>query len=183
MRNKRATTIVWSFFAVTLMVVLVSINIQVEIENQVEPLEVEAIETTTFRGIHYYVLKNDRKEITVNAETINIFGQESADFLSPIGKVFKDNKEIDFVSKRGFYDFKAEKLRLVGKVKLSNTAGTHYTDELLYELGKGELRASGNVKSFFIDEKTRDQMTLTSDLMRGWDADQRLKFTGSVTGV
>ena len=88
MRNKRASTIIWSFFAITVMVVVLSINIQVEIDNEVEPLEVESIETTTLKGVHYYVLKNDQKEITVNAEMINIYGKESADFLAPVGTLF-----------------------------------------------------------------------------------------------
>lgn len=182
MRNKRSTTIVFSFFVITFLVVLLAVNIQIDIPNDAPTLEVETIETTTFKGVRYYVLKEGLPSLSVIASNINIYGKDSVDFFDPSGVLFADNDEVDFKSLKGNYDFETEKLNLDGDVFLKNSKGSYNSDELLYEMAKKEIKAFGNVKSVFTDNETGDEMELYSTRMHAFENEERIKFTGNVKG-
>lgn len=183
MRNKRSTTIVLSFFSITFLVVLFSVNIQIEIENDAPTLDVETIETTVFKGAKYYVLKDGAPSLSVKAIDINIYGKNAVDFFNPIGVLYHTpEEEVNFEAIKGHYNFKTEKLELVGKVSVKNIEGTYYSDNLLYEMPKKEIRASGNVKSILVDKETGDKMQLHSNKMHGWEREERILFVGNVRG-
>lgn len=139
---------------------------------------------TEIENLNYFHLKAGLPQMSLAANTMRSFEDESLEFERPIGvyNLEEKKKAVKYNALEGTYKKKAQLLTLVGEVKLSTDEAQYFADNLKYFLQKDLVLGKGNVKFEGEDLKTKDLLLVTSQNMRARPEAKLTKFEGEVKG-
>jgi lipopolysaccharide transport protein LptA len=186
MVNKRNVSIIILFAVLTLVVLLTALSVHRKGETSRDYLDVETIEQTQFKQIHYFSTTDAQPDMTFQARMLDIQGSgggEELYFVEPVGKFKMEDEWMDYGSKEGNYQGKSKELKLTGDVKIKGEDATHESDTLYFNGIKKFLEAKGEVKSFMKDKKTLDVLNISSNYINSWVDEKRTLFMGNVVGA
>lgn len=182
MTNKRSIIIVSIFILITLAVLAASINVKRKSQARNELKGNSKVEESQFNGLSYFVLDDGKKDISLDATNLKILNNEDLFFTSPVGVIFEDKDKVNYKAKKGSYIGSTKELKLAGEVDVETTMAGHKSKKLYYNGVKKYLEASGEVKSRYMDKKTKDNIYVDSNYVNSWVNDKRTLFLGDVKG-
>ena len=186
MVNKRNLTVVLIFVLITFFVLINALSVHRKGESISGPLDVETIEQTKFKNIHYYSNKNSIPDTVFSAEILDIEGEAGSEklfFTQSKGKVRSNEEWVEWSGKEGRFNTKTQELFLKGEVSVTAAAGTHKSDSVYYNGLKNFLEAKGQVFSRVVDLTTLDVLNITSNYVSAWISEKRTLFLGHVVGT
>lgn len=181
MTNKRSIIIISIFGAVTITVLATALNVKRKVAARKKQQTKSKTEKAQFTKLSYFVLDKGERTLSLDAKELNILNSEDLYFKAPIGVLYND-EQINYKAEKGKYIGKSKELTLIGDVDLKSISGGHKSKKLYYNGSKKYLEAQGDVKSTFLDEKTKDNILVDSNYVNSWIKDKRTLFMGSVKG-
>lgn len=182
MKNKRSIIIISIFLLVTLTVLATSLNVKRKTQARQNYKGAGKAEDTHFNGLSYFVLVDGKPNISLDAIDLKIVQNQDLYFTSPKGTIYDSEEDINYKATKGNFVGKTKELNLVGSVDVQTSVASHKSDKLYYNGSKKYLEASGGVKSKYKDNKTKDNILVTSNYVNSWLIDKRTLFLGDVKG-
>ncbi len=183
MYNKKSVSIIIFFLVVTCLVLFAALNVNRKAYKKGGQFDVETIEETKFNTLQYFALEKGEPSIFLNAESLNIMGQNNLSFTKPNGYLLNSDKEkIYYKAKTGNFTEKTAELKLDGEVVVNLKKSEHNSDDFYYNGKKKYFEATGNVDSKMYDAKTKDTIIVKANFLNSWIAEERSLFLGDVRG-
>jgi LPS export ABC transporter protein LptC len=137
-----------------------------------------------FEMINYYVLKDQRPQIHLDATelTLNTLTERTA-FLEPEGVVFtKDQEPVHYKGKRGVLINNEGRLQLDEEVNIRLNSSEMDSKQVIYFLNKEEMISTGDVKTKTITDAEEEKIFVNSDKVTSWTKTEKSRYEGNVRG-
>jgi lipopolysaccharide export system protein LptA len=137
-----------------------------------------------FKGVDYYVLKENKPQMKLNASEVTINSTTGFTFFfDPVGEAYTEEGEpINYKSLKGIFHQERGNLILNDQVEVSLRQSSLKSDKMIYNLGQDKLETIGNVKTKSISEKNGDKIFIESERAISWPKKRESRYMGHVSG-
>ncbi|MAZ47648.1 MAG: hypothetical protein CME65_03745 [Halobacteriovoraceae bacterium] len=182
MYNKKNLAVIALFNVIFFAVLYTALTARRDVINSQQISEEQKVESSYFKGVHYFKIKKQNPEAELKASFLDIRENEFLAFIEPNGVLIEDDRRIQYTADSGNLDTKTKKLELKGRVKIRDEDSRYESEMFNYDGTNDVMIARENVKSFIKDETTLDTLEIESQKMISWLKTKRVEMSGGVKG-
>lgn len=170
------------FSVIFFAVLYTALTARRDVVNSQQISEEQKIESSYFKGVHYFKIKEQNPEAELKASFLDIRENEFLAFIEPDGVIIDKNRRIEYTADSGNLDTKTKKLELKGRVRIRDEDSRYESELFNYDGTNDVMIARENVKSFIKDVSTLDTLEIESEKMISWLKNKRIEMSGGVKG-